>query len=286
MARIGIKRSYAAGAFTTAAVQTLFNDIKTALIAAGFVVVRNTATDIDVLRMGATAGTVDDDTPHWALVFQDAGAIGRIKGYAVNGPDYLAAGASTSGEQLVASNEGLSAGAQVTLWFACDGREGWWWLVALQSSSANPSGYSRLHANAGVTSRRYPSDAMPGLCARYGFWEDSGGFWPAYATDKTGTRQSALWVGTWSPFGVGWSPNGIRHPGSPFPRMAVPLFPARDDGITACILGEINEVLALTDGYALEEAAIPGWIAFPLWSEATIRQAVAFPAPGSFDSGG
>jgi hypothetical protein len=168
------------------------------------------------------------------------------------------------------------------VWFACDGLQGWWWLVGLAANGASISGYDIRFAYAGTTSRRYASDNFKGLCARYGIWDAFGNWYPPYALNETGTPVAGPWIGTWSPFGLGWSNNGQRHPGSVLPRMAVPQFPCRDEGITACVLGEFNEILILTDAYALEEAPIPGWIAFRgnAWN-----QPFALPAPDSFITG-
>lgn len=77
----------------------------------------------------------------------------------------------------------------------------------------------------------------------------------------------------------GWTNNGKRHAGSPMPKMAVPQFPNRDGGISACVLGEFNEILILTDGYAAEEIVVPGWVAM-VGDERD--QPYAVPAPASF----
>lgn len=63
------------------------------------------------------------------------------------------------------------------------------------------------------------------------------------------------------------------------PKMAVPQFPNRDGDIGACILGEFNEILVLTDGYAQEETVVPGWVAMTgdEWD-----QPYAVPTPAQF----
>ena len=279
MARVGFYRSYAEGALDLAAVQTLFADIKAALIAAEFNVVLNTGTEIDVLRMAAPLGTRDDDVPHWAFVFSDQDPYGDISAFAVFGADYLDPIGYT-GSNSVVNTSWLNTPSQVVrLWFACDGLAGWWWLVGLAENVDSPSGYDVRFAYAGTTSRRYPSDNIKGLCARYGLWNAWGNWTPAYAIDEYGNVVGGPGTDTWSPFGEGWSNNGQRHPGSVFPKMVVPQFPNRDQGITACVLGEFNEILILTDGFALEEAPIPGWIAFKgnQWDAP-----FAVPAPDSF----
>ena len=62
--------------------------------------------------------------------------------------------------------------------------------------------------------------------------------------------------------------------------MAVPLFPSNDGELSLNLFGEFNEVLALTDGYALEESPLPSWIAFT-GNESDPPYAV--PAPAQFD---
>lgn len=282
MARIGFKRDYPAGTFNIASVQGLFMDIKAALIAAEFNVQMDTPSETDVLRMAAAAGTRDDDVPHWAFVYNDWEAYTDITVYAVYGENYLDAAGFSASNTILNSSVIPDPSPEVRLWFACDGLAGWWWFVGLVANGESPSGYDIRFAYAGTTSRRYPSDNYKGLCARYGIWDNWGDWNPPYAIDEIGDQVAAPWTGTWSPFGEGWSQNGIRHPGSTLPRMAVPQFPSRDQGITACVLGEFNEILILTDGFALEEAPIPGWISF---KGNTWDQPFAVPAPDSFITG-
>lgn len=282
MARIGFKRDYAAGTFNATSVQALFIDIKAALIAAGFNVVLDSPTEIDVLRMAAPAGTKDDDVPHWSFVFNDWSPYAAITAYAVYGENYLDAAGFNASNTILNSSVIPDPSPEVRLWFACDGLAGWWWFVGLVANVESPSGYDIRFAYAGTTSRRYPSDNYKGLCARYGIWDNWGDWNPPYAFNEAGDQVAAPWTGTWSPFGEGWSHNGQRHPNSTLPRMAVPQFPSRDQGITACVLGEFNEILILTDGFALEEAPIPGWISF---KGNTWDQPFAVPAPDSFITG-
>lgn len=282
MARIGFKRDYPAGTFNMASVQALFLDIKSALIAAEFNVQLDTPLETDVLRMAATPGTRDDDVPHWAFVFNDWGESVDITAHAVYGENYQDAAGYNSTSTILHSGWFAAPAPEIRVWFACDGLQGWWYLVGLVANGESVSGFDIRFAYAGTTSRRYASDNFKGLCGRYGIWDSWGNWYPPYATDENGNQVAGPWVGTWSPFGEGWSNNGQRHPGSALPRMAVPQFPNRDGGITACVLGEFNEILILTDGYALEEAPIPGWIAFKgdAWN-----QPFALPAPDSFVTG-
>lgn len=280
MPRVGFKKTFAAGTFDKAAVQTLFAHIKTYVTNAGFNVLLDTVDGIDFIRLGSPAGTADDDVPHWAFSFQDQDPYGAIFAYPVYGNDYLDTNAYAHSYTIVHSAWVGNPSPEITVWFAADGAAGWWWLHASQVDTNSTTGVSMRFAVAGATSRRYPSDTHQGLCARYGIWDPWGDWEPAYAKDEDGVIDVYPWTGTWSPFGEGWTFNGKRHAGSPVPKMAVPQFPNRDGGISACILGEFNEILILTDGYAQEEAVVPGWIAMigDEWD-----QPYAVPAPPQFD---
>ena len=280
MPRVGFKKTWAAGTFDKAAVQTLFAHLKTYVTNAGFNVLLDTVDGIDFIRMGSPAGAADDDVPHWAFSFQDQDPYGAIFAYPVYGNDYLDTNAYAHNYTIVHSAWVGNPSPEITVWFAADGAAGWWWLHASQVDTNSTTGVSMRFAAAGATSRRYPSDTHQGLCARYGIWDAWGDWEPAYAKDEDGVIDMYPWTGTWSPFGEGWTFNGKRHAGSPIPKMAVPQFPNRDGGISACILGEFNEILILTDGYAQEEVVVPGWIAMigDEWD-----QPYAVPAPPQFD---
>lgn len=277
MARVGFKKTFAAGTFDKAAVQALFLHLKTYVASAGFNVLLDTASGIDFIRMGSPAGTANDDVPHWAFSFNDL--RGEIKAYPVYGNDYLDVNAYAPGRAIVNSALAGNPSPEITFWFAADGAAGWWWLHANQVDANSTTGVSMRFASAGVTSRRYPSDTHQGLCARYGIRDYYGDWYPAYARDGTGAINASPWSGGWSPFGEVWIFNGKRHAGSPLPKMAVPQFPNRGGGITACILGELNEILILTDGYAQEEVVVPGWVAMIGNDD---LQHYAVPAPDSF----
>lgn len=282
MARVGFKKVYPAGSvFDAAATQTMLGHIKTHLASAGFNVLLDTPGAIDVIRAGFPSGTKDDDVPHWAFVYNELNPYNAgVTAYSVYGNDYLDAnGNSNAGGNVVHSNNLDDHTKDTTVWFAADGAAGWWWLVGVCDDAASPSGKYIYFANAGVTTRRYPADQYSGLCARYGIWNKGGNWYPAYAKNADGTPNAAPTTNTWSPFGEGWSNNGQRHPGSPLPRMAVPQFPNRDGSITACVFGEFNEIMILTDGYAIGEEVVPGWIAFVGNQQ---DQPFAVPAPASF----
>lgn len=279
MARVGFKQTYPAGSLDKAAVLALFGHLKTFVASADFNVLLDNPDAIDVIRTGAAAGTADDDVPHWAFEYVDWGADAEIRVYAVYGNHFLDAAAYAHSYTLVHTGWFGNPSPEITLWFAADGAAGLWWLHGVEADAGSATGVSMRMAYAGVTSRRYPSDTHQGLCARYGIWDAWGDWEPAYAKGEDGLIDTTPWTGTWSPFGEGWSFNAKRHPGSPLPKMAVPQFPNRDGGITACILGEFNEILVLTDGYTQEEVVVPGWIAMTgdEWD-----QPYAVPAPASF----
>ncbi len=277
--RVGFKKTIAAASFDKAAVESLFAHLKTFVVDAGFNVVLDTPTAIDFIQAGRLVGTAHDDVPHWAFEYVDQGSYGEIRAYPVYGNHYLDGAAYQHAYTLINSLWVSNPSPEISFWFAADSVAGWWWLHGLQADAASATGVSMLFASAGITSRRYPSDTHQGLCARYGIWDAWGDWEPAYARDENGVINTNPWTGTWSPFGEGWSFNGKRHSGSSLPKMAVPQFPNRDGGITACVLGEFNEILILSDGYALEEEVVPGWIAM---TGSEQDQPYAVPAPVQF----
>ncbi len=280
MARVGFKKTYTAGAFDLAAAQEIFAAIKSALIASGFAVLLETEAMIDVLRLGADPARPDDDTPHWAFRLLVEGSIGEIRATPVYGSNVLDPAALSLERMIVNTTYPGIPSREVNLWFAADGAAGWWWLHSTVADDETTAGVSVLFPYAGVTTRRYPADMHQGLCARYGLRSGWGDWFPAYARDETGGIVSSPRTNTWSPFGEGNSCHGNRHSGSPLARLAVPQFPNRDEGITACVLGEFNEILVLTDGYAMEEALLPGWVAL---TGSEWDQHYAAPAPAQFD---
>lgn len=282
MARIGFKKTYAQGEFDKAAVGILFGHIKNTLIGAGFQVILNTSDAIDVMPMGADPAIANDDTPHWAFVHADLGTTASISAIPVFGANYLDKDARASNARIIIDPQWRwnDPNAEITFWFAADGAAGWWWLHAISPDATRQNGQTASFARAGVTTRRYPADQYQGISARYGLWEPWGYFMPAYAVSDDGTLNSSPWTLTWSPFGMVNSFVARRHPGSPLPRMAVPAFPDKQNNdVAACIYGEFNEILILTDGYAQEEQVVPGWIAMTGNEE---EQPYAVPAPDSF----
>lgn len=276
MPRVGFQKTYPPGEFGTPAIPALFALLKAGLVEAGFTVLLDTATTFEVLPLGIPIGTIDDDTPHWALRFDDQGSYAALHALTVHGVD-LNAQAMSNNLWLLDSYSVFNIPYAFTLWFAADGREGWWWLHGAIADPDSPSGLAFRVGVAATRSRRYASDRYSGLCARYGLRDVWGSFYVPYGCDPGGMI-SPQSMQTWSPLGSG-APVGKRHPGSPLPRMAVPIFPAPGSGLTACILGELEHVLSLSSGYSNLEEVVPGWIAFVGgdWD-----QPYALPAPASF----
>lgn len=261
MARVGFKTAIAADTFSSSTLTQLFGQLRAALVEAGFTVNIDTATTLDVSRTGTPPGAGDDDTPHWAFTLADNGSIRALTAHSVYGATLHSAGALSHQRSLIYATAQPAQMPDLTLWFAADGGAGWWWVHVNVADPTSPSGGSFGAGCAGVTTRRYSSDLHQGLCARYGLRTLNGDWFPVYARDERGERIIGPWTTSWSPLGMGLSHNGKRHAGSSLPRLAVPQFPAKEGGITACILGEYNEVMMLTDGYTHEERVLPGWMA-------------------------
>jgi hypothetical protein len=276
MASVGFNKSYPPGGFGLAAMTEIFALLKAAFVDAGFTVLNDTATALEVIPIGVPVGTIDDDTPHWALRFDPQSNFAALYASAVHGAGQNPQAISNEMWLFDSSSLG-NPSPEFTLWFAADGREGWWWLHGACADAGSPSGLAFRAGVAATVSRRYPSDRHPGLCARYGLRDLWGSFYVAYGCDPGGTRNPQS-MPSWTPLGSS-TPVGKRHAGSPMPRMAVPIFPAPGSWITACIMGELEHVLALTSGYSNMEEVLPGWIAFVGgdWD-----QPYAVPAPASF----
>lgn len=279
MARVGFKKTYAPSDFATAAVVELFNHIKTHMLEAGFQLLSATDETFEVIQAGAMPGTTQDDVPHWAFRVQEQGPAGVIEVMTIFGSDLQDPAAHIRNFLVVHSGFIGIPSPEITFWFSADGASGSWWIHGLQVDASSSNGFSSQVAAAGVTSRRYPSDNYQGLCARYGIWTSDGAWQPAYAVTPDGNLNQFPATTTWSPFGQAWAFNSRRHAGSVLPKMAVPAFPSLNNGITACILGEYNEVLLLTDGYASEDRVLPGWVAMIGNSHS---QPYAAPAPEIF----
>lgn len=277
MTRVGFKKVYSPGTFDNAALQALFGHISNTVIDAEFDLILNTTSAIDFIQYNGTPVPANDDVPHWAFEYQDNGSSGSLFAYAVHGSNFQDSAAYK--RQIEVFNSAFSPAEEITVWFCADGIAGWWWLHAVKTNPASETGVQRLFAYAGTTSRRYPSDYHQGLCARYGIRGAEGLWLPPYALSVAGQVNEAPILKLWSPFGLG-NVSNTRHPGSPMPRMAVPQFPCPDSDISACILGEFNEIFALTNGYASEEIVMPGWVAM-IGDETEPHYAV--PAPDQFD---
>ncbi len=279
MARVGFKKIFAPGSFDASAITVLFAWVRTTLIDAGFTLNIETSTTLDFSRADATPDDANDDLPHWAFTLTPQGSQTVITAHSVFGA-YLNAPSALSHDTRVAAGGTTPASLpEFTLWFAADGGTGGWWCHINVADANSPTGHSFAFACAGVTSRRYPADLHQGLSARYGLRTMHGDWYPVYARDESGAIVTGPWTASWSPLGMSWAYNSKRHPGSALPKLAVPQFPARDGGITACLYGEYNEIMSLSNGFTLEERVLPGWMALVGNDN---NQPYAVPAPDVF----
>lgn len=285
MSRVGFKKIIAASAFNNAAVDALAVNIKTYIVNAGFGIVLNSVNEIDFKLAGVGAAEHGDDIPRWYFYTNTTFNPRAIEPYAYQGVDANDVGAIYGGNsQKLEANTGLT---QLTIHFAADGSEGWWWLHVAKADGAQASGFSTHFAAMGARSRRYPADNHQGLCSRYGVLELSGTYvgvwWPPYVMGDTGSeKEGPNSFFTWSPLtGEGWGSSRTRHTGSPLQKLAAPAYPcsASVNGDSEHLLGEYSEVLFLTDGYAHEEVVAAGWVAMVGANNAT---RYAAPSPTSF----
>lgn len=267
MSRVGFKKIIAANAFDNAAVDALATNIKTYIVNAGFGIVLNSVDEIDFKLAGVGAAEYGDDIPRWYLDTPSGSNPRSIDFHAYRGVSALDQNAVwDGGNASLAANTGLP---QITVHFAADGSEGWWWLHVAKVDGAQASGYSTHVAVMGARSRRYPADNHQGLCSRYGVLElsgiNAGVWWPPYVMGDTGSEiEGPNTFFTWSPLtGEGWGSSRTRHTGSPLQKLAAPAYPcsAGSNGDSEHLLGEYSEVLFLTDGYAHEEVVAAGWVA-------------------------
>lgn len=279
MARVGFKKTFAAGSFDASAIASLFILLRNLISQAGFKINTDTDTTLDFSRADAQSGEACDDLPHWAFTLTQTSSHTTLTAHSVFGDHVNAEGALSHSSVLAAGGTTPVSLPEFTLWFAADGGGGWWWCHINMADANSSTGESFAFVCAGVTSRRYPADLHQGLCARYGLRTLHGDWYPVYGHDENGTLVTGPWTASWSPFGMSWANNSIRHAGSSLPKMAVPQFPARDGGITACLFGEYNEIMVLTNGYANEERVLPGWMALVGNDN---NQPYAVPAPEIF----
>lgn len=274
MARIGFKHLWDAGVFDDTAVADLFVAMANTLTTAGFRIADSTATRIGVLRSDAAPGVTDDDTPHWLFELSSGSIqVTALKGVSAEDPQ-----AHRILSMVVNSLSGYPSPTRVG--FAADGREGWWWLHISHPVNDSPSGFSTLMLTVGTTLRRHPVDRYPGLAARFGLFDGTSFKLPFYR-DPSGFANAGEF-NTGSPLGRLGNGAGTRHVGSPLPRMAVPIYPMHDSQ-TACVLGELDAAMLLTDGYAMEETVMPGWVAW-VGNPAAAQSSFALPAPDVFGS--
>lgn len=270
MARIGVKKTYSAGTLDDSALDVMFAAIKQAVVDSGASVLVNTDSEIEWMPGGATAADTSDDMPHWAITLDINATPHSIEAWAVHGQARVDANALVAGSWLMESNPtyddgGTPVAAETDFWFAVDGTEGWFWFVTLVDGKPAETVVKEMWSGlAGTRSRRLPADNHQGLAARYGLLDVWGTFYPPYSVTIDGSVTESPNTKVWTPAGIMGGPNPIkRHIGSPLPRLIYPMYPAgRLDIIaSAALAGDMADVMSGTDGWALEEAPIPGWIA-------------------------
>lgn len=283
MARVGISKTYAAGALTD--VTALFGLIKQMIVDAGFNVITNTSTRIEFMPAGTTpAANSDDDTPHWTI--HQIGTT-QIVANALKGLAWDDANVKTGAQQALVQapvqyNDGASnIDSPLVLRAAADGREGWFWMASTQLAWDAVEEVEVLTWHkvvAGTRSRRLSADNSSGTAARYGLFTHAGVFAPAYAINS-GNASVAAALGWWSP--VCADGNGSLKLAATIGAVAAPIYPRQVSGMATALYGELEDVLATTDSYAhLSTTALPGWITFTL--DVPAAADLAFRAPASF----
>jgi hypothetical protein len=294
MSRVGFKKSFAAGMMDDVTMyEELYLPLKDHLGQAGFVTVLDDQTEpgweeyFHFIQAGAPVTAMQDDTPRWMISFD------------ANGPVLCSAHASygdmvaTLDVVMASSDWGMDEDTEI--WFAADGAAGWWWLAQFHSD-ATPSGFTLDALIVATPSRRYLADQQTGLCARYGLVQIDATLrrWLVpYAMGADGVSRSLGTVPTDPNFGSPafdlFSPLGgstlraARHTGSPLATVAAPIFPVHPalPQLSAAMLGELEAILQITDGYATGATVVPGWVALTTGDPATVP-ALALPAPDIF----
>lgn len=174
-----------------------------------------------------------------------------------------------------------SVDSTLDIWMVANGSRGviaFYPLVQSKSGGIVKKGVQNFAI--GNTFKRYPADMSAGHFARFAMF-GYGQFYLPYYTDADGNVQADGGAGAWCPFGYVDQNVTRRHAGSPIPTMAVPIYPALwSNDYSAAILGEADNVLCLTSGYAMEEEVFPGWVA--LVDEAGWHCPLAVPKPDSW----
>lgn len=282
MARVGISKTYSAGTLTD--VTALFGLIKQMIVDSGFNVITNTATRIEFMPAGTTpTADTNDDTPHFTIYQVGTDQIAARALYGLAWDD---AGVKSGNEILLVDtpiqyNDGVDdVSSLLGLRAAADGREGWFWFVGIQEYwDADMDdivlGYHK--AVAGVTVKRLPSDMSNGRATRYGMMNNSGVFAPAYMLNAS-NAQAAASLGWWSP--VCADGNGSAKLTASIGTLSAPIYPKPIAGMATALFGEIGEVMANTDGFAMYGTTIPGWMTFG--PGVVAMPDLAFKAPESF----
>lgn len=278
MARVGFKKSYAAGTLDNSAVEALFGTLKTYIQNAGFNVVENSSNVIEFYPAGHAAATVDDDVPHWALTLQTGSGV-SISCWAIYGVSFLDPDAKKVSMGLFGNDSYIVGNPprDVNFWFAADGIEGWLYGHSIRNDA--PSIVNTAASCVATRTRRYPSDMYKGTVCRYMLFSMYDLLIPYCKDPYTGDISPAYYTFAWTPLGLYEHGASFIRQHTPLPRMIVPAFPCIRNGAPA-VIGEFTDVMLMTDGYTQEEAVMPGWIAM---TGAPDDLALAVKAPSSFD---
>ena len=287
MSRVGIYKNYSAGA-APSDLTALFGLVRQMIVDAGFNVLSNTATRIDFMPAGTTpAADTGDDIPHWTLWLDGTTAI---KGNAIHGLAWDDAGVRTGAPAtLVTASpqfwdpvDEAWYDSRLQIWAAADGREGWFWVVAMiWEPDESQEVYDTYQAvTVGTRARRLAADLAADNMARYGLFTAAGAWLPAFARDNAGALAVPS-CGWWSPLCA--NGNGVkRRPSSGLAQLVAPVWPAvATSALTASLSGEIEGVMIATDGYAQHGSAVSGWRTY--YSEISPQKApLALLAPSTF----
>lgn len=282
MARVGISKSYTAGALTD--VTALFGLVKQLIVDAGFNIVTNIADRIEFTPAGTTpAANTSDDTPHFTIYLV---GTDQIRARALYGLTWNDGGVKSGAEVTIVdtpiqySDGTTTYSSAFALRAAADGREGWFWFMGMQSvwdaiQEVEVASYHR--AVACTPARRLPSDMSAGRATRYGVFSDAGMFAPAYALNASNAQVAAS-LGWWSPVCADGA--GSAKLTASIGTLSAPIYPSQAANMATALFGELDCVMANTDGFANYGTAIPGWMTFA--PELDSAPDLAFKAPSAF----
>jgi len=246
-------------------VAAVFDNLKNYFLNAGFTDISHAIDHQDIMRAGATLADTSDDTPHWRI---DNTTTGEIKIYAIKGD--WDNGKEATVITALSETDFASASPNMLVRFYCNSATGMWWLYVTNTVTGE-----HKRAIVGTTLRRYQADTTQGIMCRYGLLRAHGEYESSiqfpYAVTSDGTFLDGVPLNMWSPLMSASNAGPVRHPSSPMPPMAAPLFVLNTGyagHYTACCMpGEIEHVQLLTTNaggdYTMEQIISPGIMALP-----------------------